>query len=106
MHVVFRTDASVVMGQGHVMRCLTLASALRTQGIKSTFVCREYPGNLCDFIENGGFAVCRLPMGNVSAASGPTLKHNAWRSPIRWKSIRIMFVQIVYKKSTPLVVLI
>jgi UDP-2,4-diacetamido-2,4,6-trideoxy-beta-L-altropyranose hydrolase len=77
MHVVFRTDASVVMGQGHVMRCLTLASALRTQGIKSTFVCREYPGNLCDFIENGGFAVCRLPMGNVSAASGPTLQHNA-----------------------------
>lgn len=78
MHVIFRTDASLVIGLGHVMRCLTLASALRTQGITSTFVCREHPGNLCDFIETGGFAVCRLPMDNAYAASGPTLQNNAW----------------------------
>jgi UDP-2,4-diacetamido-2,4,6-trideoxy-beta-L-altropyranose hydrolase len=78
MHVVFRTDASLVMGQGHVMRCLTLANALRAQGIRSTFVCRQHSGNMCDFIESSGFAVRRLPMGSTFAASGSTLPHDAW----------------------------
>ena len=78
MHVIFRTDASLVMGQGHVMRCLTLASALRAQGITSTFVCRQHLGNMCDFIESSGFTVRRLPMGSTFAASGSTLQHDAW----------------------------
>lgn len=78
MHVIFRTDASLVMGQGHVMRCLTLAGALRAQGITSTFVCREHQGNLCDFIEDNKFAVCRLPPGKTRVASESTLQHDAW----------------------------
>jgi UDP-2,4-diacetamido-2,4,6-trideoxy-beta-L-altropyranose hydrolase len=78
MHVIFRTDASLVMGHGHVMRCLTLANALRAQSVTSTFVCREQPGNLCDFIESNRFAVCRLPLGKTPAASESTLQHDDW----------------------------
>ena len=59
--VVVRTDASLAIGTGHVMRCLTLASALREQGAAVLFVCREHDGHLCDLIETRGFSVSRLP---------------------------------------------
>lgn len=61
MQVVFRTDASLTIGSGHVMRCVTLASALVQRGAAVLFVCREYPGHLCDLIEERSFTVRRLP---------------------------------------------
>jgi UDP-2,4-diacetamido-2,4,6-trideoxy-beta-L-altropyranose hydrolase len=64
MHAVLRADASLTIGSGHVMRCLTLASALRARGAAVQFVCREYPGHLCDLIEGHGFAVTRLAASN------------------------------------------
>jgi len=61
MIVVFRVDASHLIGIGHVMRCLTLASALFDQGADCRFICREQPGNLIDFIRSKGFYVDVLP---------------------------------------------
>lgn len=61
MNVIIRADASVEIGTGHVMRCLTLADALREKGVQVSFICRELPGNLCSFIENKGYQVYRLP---------------------------------------------
>lgn len=58
--VVFRTDASLQIGSGHVMRCLTLATALREQGVTCHFICREHPGNLIDQIRDRGFAMTAL----------------------------------------------
>ena len=58
--IVFRTDASVQIGSGHVMRCITLAEEVRKRGVDVRFICRELEGNLCDFIGNKGFAVSRL----------------------------------------------
>jgi UDP-2,4-diacetamido-2,4,6-trideoxy-beta-L-altropyranose hydrolase len=60
--VVFRADASVEIGTGHVLRCLTFAEALRLRGVQCQFVCREHCGHLLDDIANRGFAVCALPM--------------------------------------------
>lgn len=51
---VFRCDASLQMGSGHVMRDLTLADELRRNGAEISFVCREHPGNLIDFIRGKG----------------------------------------------------
>ena len=45
MKVVFRVDASLQMGTGHVMRCLTLANELKQQNHEIIFICRELTGN-------------------------------------------------------------
>lgn len=60
MHVAVRTDASLAIGTGHVMRCLTLAKMLHKRGAEVFFVCREHDGHLCDLIQEQGFAVSRL----------------------------------------------
>ncbi|MBI5888760.1 MAG: UDP-2,4-diacetamido-2,4,6-trideoxy-beta-L-altropyranose hydrolase [Deltaproteobacteria bacterium] len=67
MKVIFRTDASVAIGSGHAMRCLTLAAALREKGAEVVFICRELKGNLCAFIEEKGYRVRRLPVHSDSA---------------------------------------
>lgn len=61
MRVVIRADASVAIGTGHIMRCLTLAETLRERGAAVMFVCREVAGNCCDLIQGKGFEVSRLP---------------------------------------------
>ena len=40
MNVLFRADASDSVGTGHLMRCMTLGSALRKNGATVTFACR------------------------------------------------------------------
>ncbi len=61
MNIVFRTDASINIGTGHVMRCLTLADELRLKCTDINFICREEPGNLVRYIENRGYKVHQLP---------------------------------------------
>lgn len=61
MKVVFRVDASLDIGNGHVMRCLTLAEALREKGADCQFVCRAHPGNLLDLIHQRDFDTHILP---------------------------------------------
>lgn len=59
--VIMRTDASVQIGTGHLMRCLTLAGELKEEGADVSFICRLLQGNLCDLIEKKGYKVYRLP---------------------------------------------
>lgn len=59
--VTFRADASLEIGSGHVMRCLTLADALQARGGQCHFLCREHPGHLCELIEARGYPIHRLP---------------------------------------------
>lgn len=61
MDIWFRVDASLQIGSGHVMRCLTLAGELRWQGVEVLFISRQLEGHLCDYIERAGFEVRRLP---------------------------------------------
>lgn len=51
MRCVFRVDASVKMGIGHLTRCLTLAEALRERGVQIRFICREHRGNLISLLQ-------------------------------------------------------
>lgn len=63
MNIVFRADASITTGAGHVMRCLALADELRHDSIEVAFVCRQEEGNLIAHIESKGHPVYRLPAG-------------------------------------------
>ena len=60
MKVAFRADASLQMGSGHVMRCLTLADALNAQGADCHFISREHPGHLLEVIRQRGHKVNSL----------------------------------------------
>ena len=60
--VIFRTDASLEIGTGHVMRCLTLALGLLEKGASVSFLCREHDGNLIALIRSHGFVVHALPL--------------------------------------------
>jgi len=44
MRVVIRVDASLKMGTGHVMRCLTLAEVLKENEADVEFICRKHVG--------------------------------------------------------------
>jgi len=60
MNVVFRVDASMVIGIGHVTRCLTLADTLRTRGIQCQFICREHTGHLLSLLNDARMSVAVL----------------------------------------------
>lgn len=84
MKVVFRVDASTQIGSGHVMRCLTLANALREIGGACQFICREHNGNLIEFVETQGYIVHSLKeLDKNSERTGnkkgdQELAHSSW----------------------------
>lgn len=75
MKVVFRADASRLIGTGHVMRCLTLADALAKHGAQCEFICREQPGNLIGFISGKGYPVHILPRTGESKDHRDATEH-------------------------------
>lgn len=70
MNVVVRADASVQLGAGHVMRCLTLADALRQKGARVSFICCRLTGNLIDFIQKKGYQAYTLPVVSAQIPKG------------------------------------
>lgn len=61
MQIGFRADASIEIGSGHVMRCLTLADELYERGAQNLFFCRLHDGHLIDVIKKRGHQVVILP---------------------------------------------
>lgn len=65
MRVLVRADASVKIGSGHLMRCLTLADQLRNDGSEVAFVCRDLPGGMFDLLHTRGYQSVKLPMAEA-----------------------------------------
>lgn len=79
MKIAFRADASVQIGAGHVMRCLTLAAEMRRRGHTCIFICRDLHGHLGQKITDAGFEVALLPATNGPFQPKPdTPSHAAW----------------------------
>ena len=58
MDIVFRVDSSSKIGYGHIMRCLSLADALRkTMSIEIFFICKFLKGNAEKIIEERGYKI-------------------------------------------------
>lgn len=79
----FRVDASIDIGTGHVMRCLTLADALKAKGASCHFISRSHSGNLLDDIHHRGFAVSELTVcenieQSLSESEAPLPSHAGW----------------------------
>lgn len=86
LRVAFRVDASIDIGTGHVMRCLTLADALKKQGAQSTFICRLHDGHLLSLIAQRGHSVRALPglEQHEQGCADDDLSHAAWLGT-HWK---------------------
>lgn len=77
MKFALRCDASIEIGTGHVMRCLTLARALRDVGADCHFITRAHSGHLADRIKAEGFTLSLLDAPQGSAPEGPPA-HAHW----------------------------
>ena len=71
LNITFRTDASLKIGTGHVMRCLALAKGLSEVGATCRFISRDLPGNLAARIRTEGFELVLLPQPNGLAPQAP-----------------------------------
>lgn len=78
MQVAFRADASLQIGTGHIMRCLTLADALREKGAKCSFVCRPHAGHLLDLIKQRGHAAIALAPADAAFSVPADPVHAQW----------------------------
>ena len=94
MLVVFRVDASLQMGTGHVTRCLTLADALATNGIKAVFISRVLKGHLNQLIRERGYTVysLRSPTKEYTPLFSPP--HSKWLE-LPWEQDRDETIEIL-----------
>ena len=78
MLFAFRTDASLQIGTGHVIRCLTLADALRERGAQSIFICRPHEGHLLDLILQRGHSAIALSPADDAFTPPADPSHAKW----------------------------
>src|SRR5580693_7805992 len=66
--LVLRTEASVAIGTGHVMRCLALAQAWKDAGGRAIFAMAQATPTVEERLRNEGFEVTRVAAQVGSAA--------------------------------------
>ena len=83
MYFIFRADSSIDIGTGHIMRCITLANALKAMGHECTFICKQHSGNINSLIIENDFELHELEIAEFqdSVIFRPNMvqpKYYAW----------------------------
>ncbi len=78
MRIAFRVDASLQIGSGHVVRCMTLAAELREAGAEILFVCRDLSGHMAHVLDEHGFSVALLSAPSVESKTVAGNPHRHW----------------------------
>jgi len=78
MNIIIRTDASIYIGTGHVMRCLVLATGLVKIGHQVTFAMRPQQGDLIEFVQSKGFEVIALTTPSNWSMPKSSADYAAW----------------------------
>jgi UDP-2,4-diacetamido-2,4,6-trideoxy-beta-L-altropyranose hydrolase len=78
VHIAFRTDASVIIGTGHLSRCLTLAGSLRSQGWQTRFVSRDMATAFAEQIRAQGHELSILQTAPGTTPNTDGLAHSPW----------------------------
>jgi UDP-2,4-diacetamido-2,4,6-trideoxy-beta-L-altropyranose hydrolase len=83
MYFIFRADSSIDIGTGHIMRCITLANALKAMGHECSFICKQHSGNINSLIIENDFELHELEIAEFqdSVIFRPNMvrpKYYAW----------------------------
>ena len=83
MKIAIRVDATNQIGTGHLMRCLTLADALKQRGAQVRFVSRHMPEHLRHMLAVKGHEFILLK-SSPSDVSPNDLSHAHWLGTSQW----------------------
>ncbi|TEW51612.1 UDP-2,4-diacetamido-2,4,6-trideoxy-beta-L-altropyranose hydrolase [Psychromonas algicola] len=92
MNIVIRTDSSLHIGSGHIMRCLVLAEKLKAQGHQVSFASRSQQGDLIEFVEKKGFHVYLLNKPKQWKKPKNSSDYAAWLQ-VSWQDDAQSFIQ-------------
>jgi len=92
MNIVIRTDSSLHIGSGHIMRCLVLAEKLKNQGHQVSFASRPQQGDLIQFVEKKGFHVHLLNKPKQWKTPKDSSDYAAWLQ-VSWEDDAQSFIQ-------------
>lgn len=100
MNFFFRVDASLYIGSGHVVRCLTLAKALKKKGAYCKFICKSHQNNLIKKIKKENFDVATIP-NFTKNNSTPIKKKKGYSNWLEstWKEDVNQTIDILNKKK-------
>src|ERR1700758_4894117 len=82
--LVFRADATVAMGTGHVMRCLALAQAWQDRGGNCVFAMAKTMPSVEDRLRSEGIEVVVLPASAGSTDDAALLVELATQKRTSW----------------------
>lgn len=85
--VLFRVDSSLEIGTGHLMRCLTLAGALKEKNVECLFICREHKGHSIHAIVDAGYSLFALSSRDFLASVAPTKSVSAHIHHANWLGV-------------------
>ena len=79
MKALIRTDSSLMIGNGHVMRCMVLANSLKSVGVEVIFLCKALHGNLISYMRSNGQTVFEIPISEGFIETNPESLMLDWK---------------------------